>query len=85
MSSMITTLLIQALVGGGGGWLGNMLKANGLGTIGNLLAGAAGGVGASQGLAAAGVGDSTNMIMSIVTSLVGGGLGSVIGGLFKKA
>jgi uncharacterized membrane protein YeaQ/YmgE (transglycosylase-associated protein family) len=81
----ILPLVIQALAGGGGGFLGNLLKSNNLGMIGNLLAGAVGGVGTSQGLAAAGVGDSTNMIMSIVTSLVGGGLGSVIGGLFKKA
>jgi hypothetical protein len=38
-------LVINALVGAGGGFLGDMLKKNGLGTIGNLVAGAAGGSG----------------------------------------
>jgi hypothetical protein len=83
---MITTYLIQALVGAGGGWLGNMLKANGLGAIGNLLAGAVGGVGAPAALGAAGLlAGGDNMLLEMVTSLVGGGLGSIIGGLFKKA
>jgi hypothetical protein len=83
---MVTTYLIQALVGAGGGWLGNMLKANGLGTIGNLLAGVVGGVGAPAALGAAHLmGGGDNMLVNIATSLVGGGLGSIVGGLFKKA
>ena len=39
----LQALLISSLVGGGGGFLGDMLKKNGLGTIGNVVAGAVGG------------------------------------------
>jgi hypothetical protein len=87
----LTSLLINTVAGGGGGWLGNMLKQNGLGTIGNLIAGAVGGNGLPAILSAAGIlggsadGGTTSMIGSIVSALVGGGLGSLIGGLFKKA
>lgn len=35
----ILPILINTLFGAGGGWLGNMLKSNGLGMIGNLIAG----------------------------------------------
>ena len=85
MSSMITTYLIQAVLGSAGGWLGNMLKANGLGTIGNIVAGLIGGVGAPAAMSGLGMLGGDNMIMSYLTSLVGGGLASLIGGLFKKA
>jgi hypothetical protein len=87
----LTSILINTVVGGGGGWLGDMLKKNGLGTIGNIIAGAVGGNGLPAILSAAGVlgssadGGSTSMIGSIVSALVGGGLGSLVGGLFKKA
>ncbi len=82
---MITSYLIKAVVGAAGGWLGNMLKANGLGTIGNVVAGVLGGVGLPAVLGSAGVLGGDNMIASILTSLVGGGLGSLIGGLLKRA
>lgn len=84
----ITSILINTLAGGGGGWLGSMLKKNGLGLVGNLIAGAVGGNALPAILSAAGMfagGDTTSMIGSIVSSLVGGGLGSILGGLFKKA
>jgi hypothetical protein len=93
MGSAITSYLIQAAIGAGGGWLGNMLKANGLGTIGNILAGVVGGVAAPNALGALGMLGSTAAatggsgfdIMSAVTALAGGGVGSLVGGLFKKA
>jgi hypothetical protein len=85
----ITSLLINTVAGAGGGYLGNMLKQNGLGMVGNLLAGAVGGNAVPAILAAVVPalmgGDSSNMIMSIATALVGGGAGSLLGGLFKKA
>ncbi len=90
----MTQLLINTVVGAAGGWLGNMLKKNGLGMIGNLVAGGAGGNalgflmpmimggGAAAANADAGIG---GMIGPIVTALLGGGAGSLIGGLIKKA
>ncbi len=84
-------LLINAAIGGGGGFLGNMLKKNGLGLVGNLLAGAVGGGGLPAILGAvaptllAGADGGPNMITTVLTSLIGGGAGSLIGGLFKKA
>ena len=39
----ILPILINTLLGAGGGWLGSLLKKNGLGMVGNLLAGAVGG------------------------------------------
>jgi hypothetical protein len=87
----VMSLLISSAVGAGGGYLGNMLKGNGLGMIGNLVAGAVGGNALPMILSAAGMaggaaaGDSNSMIMSIVTALLGGGAGSLLGGLFKKA
>lgn len=85
----ILPYLINALVGAGGGWLGDMLKKNGLGMIGNLVAGAAGGSILPYALSALGVlGTNTGGgldIASLVTALLGGGAGSLIGGLFKKA
>ncbi len=92
----LTSLLVGTLAGGGGGFLGDMLKKNGLGTIGNVVAGAVGGNGLPAILGAlapgllgaadaAGGGGTTSMIMSVVASLVGGTAGSLLGGLFKKA
>ena len=34
----IMPYLLNTILGAGGGWLGNMLKKNGLGMIGNLVA-----------------------------------------------
>ena len=88
---MITQYLLQTLLGAGGGWLGNMLKANGLGAIGNLIAGAVGGnalpaiLGMVMPGMMAGADGGTNMISTILTSVIGGGAGSLIGGLIKKA
>jgi uncharacterized membrane protein YeaQ/YmgE (transglycosylase-associated protein family) len=77
--------LINAVAGAGGGYLGNMLKKNGLGLVGNLLAGAVGGNALPLILQAVMGGDNNNMIMQIVSALLGGGAGSLLGGLFKKA
>ena len=86
MESLIP-ILINSVVGGGGGFLGNMIKKNGLGMLGNLLAGAVGGNVLPQIASMAGLlGDGGGMdIGSIISALVGGGAGSLIGGLFKKA
>jgi hypothetical protein len=87
-------LLLNTAVGAGGGFLGNLLKKNGLGMVGNLLAGGAGGnilplITSALGLfassgAAYGSGGGLN-ITNLVISLLGGSAGSLIGGLFKKA
>jgi hypothetical protein len=87
----VTSLLINTVAGAGGGFLGNMLKKNGLGMIGNLIAGGAGGnllplaLSALNLMGSGGEGGSTSMVMSIVSALLGGGAGSLLGGLFKKA
>ena len=85
----ILPYLINAVVGAGGGWLGDMLKKNGLGMVGNLIAGAAGGSILPYALSALGVLPASTGggldSAAIVTSLVGGTAGSLLGGLFKKA
>lgn len=90
----MTQLLINTVIGAAGGWLGNMLKKNGLGMIGNLVAGGAGGnilgylapMLMGGGAAAANSdGSMGSMVGPIVTALLGGGAGSLIGGLIKKA
>lgn len=82
----ILPILIKTVAGAGGGWLGNMLKQNGLGMLGNLVAGGVGGNLLPLATSALGLfSGGDNMIVNILTSLVGGGLGSLLGGLFKKA
>ncbi len=82
----ILPYLIQTAAGAAGGYLGNMLKKNGLGMVGNLLAGAVGGNALTMILQQYMEGDGlTIIIMQVVTSLLGGGIGSLVGGLFKKA
>lgn len=82
----ILPYLINTVLGAGGGYLGNMLKKNGLGMVGNLLAGAVGGNALPMILQAVmGNGDTNNMVMQIISALLGGGAGSLIGGLFKKS
>lgn len=85
----VMSILINTIAGGGGGFLGNMIKKNGLGMAGNLLAGAVGGnllplltaaLHIMQGNA-----DGGFNWMGLITSLIGGGAGSLLGGLFKKA
>ena len=82
----ILPILIKTVAGAGGGWLGNMLKQNGLGMLGNLVAGGVGGNLLPLATSALGLfGGGDNMIVNILTSLVGGGLGSLLWVLFKKA
>jgi uncharacterized membrane protein YeaQ/YmgE (transglycosylase-associated protein family) len=83
------SILTNTIAGAAGGWLGDMLKKNGLGTIGNLIAGAAGGnilpiIVSALGLLSNSEGRAINII-GIIISLLGGSAGSLIGGLFKKA
>lgn len=82
----LTSILIHTLAGGGGGFLGNLLKKNKLGLAGNMLAGAVGGNALPAILSTAGLfvsGDATSMVGNIVAALIGGGAGSFIGGLIK--
>jgi len=86
----ILPYLINAVVGGGGGFLGNMIKKNGLSMAANLLSGAVGGSVLPQLLSMAGMmtGDGGGMdIASIASALVGGTGGSLLAGLLggKKA
>jgi uncharacterized membrane protein YeaQ/YmgE (transglycosylase-associated protein family) len=84
----LTSILLNTVAGGAGGWLGDMLKKNGLGLVGNLIAGAVGGNGLPAILGAVApslLGGDSNMIVNLLVSLVGGSAGSLIGGLFKKA
>jgi uncharacterized membrane protein YeaQ/YmgE (transglycosylase-associated protein family) len=79
-------ILINSVLGGGGGFLGNMVKKNGLSLLTNVLAGAIGGnVGKVLGGLAGILGDGGDFsIPSILTAVLGGGAGSLIGGLLKK-
>ena len=97
----LMNLAITTVLGAGGGYVGNMLKGNGLGMIGNLAAGALGGNGlgavlpmlmggaataaAAAPAAADAGGGMMGMVMTYLVPLIGGGAGSLIGGLFKKA
>lgn len=78
-------LIINAVAGGGGGFLGNLIKGNGMSLIANLLSGAVGGsvlpqLASMAGLLAGGGGGGMD-IGSIITAVVGGGAGSLIAGL----
>ncbi len=89
----ILPLIINAVLGGGGGFLGNMIKKNGMSLVANLLSGAVGGsilpqlagmvMGGGGAAAEAGAMDP----MSMVSAVVGGGAGSMLAGLLggKKA
>ncbi|MBK9108727.1 MAG: hypothetical protein IPM92_10275 [Saprospiraceae bacterium] len=86
----LTSILINTVAGAGGGYLGNMLKKNGLGMIGNLIAGAAGGnilpvLISALGMLGGGGDEGGFNIVGLIISLIGGGAGSLLGGLFKKA
>lgn len=85
----IMSILINSVAGAGGGWLGNMLKKNGLGMVGNLIAGAAGGnilpiLTSALGILGSSSAEGGLDIMGIILSVVGGGAGSLLGGLLKK-
>ena len=88
MESTLMNILINSVAGGGGGFLTNLIKKNGLSMIANLLAGAVGGNAGSWIASAAGLlanaDGSNNMMMTILSSVLGGGLGSLVGGLFGK-
>jgi uncharacterized membrane protein YeaQ/YmgE (transglycosylase-associated protein family) len=81
-------ILFNSAVGGGGGFLADLVKKNGLSLVMNLVSGAVGGNVANvlAGLAGASFAQEGNdfSIMSILTSLIGGGAGSLIGGLLGK-
>lgn len=87
----LTALIINTVAGAGGGYLGNMVKKNALGMVGNLIAGAVGGnilpiIMSAPGLLGDGGGESGGFnLVSLILSLVGGGAGSLLGGFFKKA
>ncbi len=92
----IVQLLIQAVAGGaGGGIVGQILKAKSLQPIGNIIAGAVGGLAAGQGLEMTpifgqiagmlGGGDIGTSITSALSGIVGGGVIQAIAGqLFGK-
>lgn len=81
----ILPYLINTALGAGGGYLGNMLKKNGLGNLGNIIAGAVGGNALPVIAGALMSGEGMSGILSYILPLVGGTAGSLIGGLFKKA
>lgn len=81
----ILPYLINTALGAAGGWLGNKLKANGLGGLGNILAGAVGGNALPMIVAALMSGEGMGAVMQYLLPLIGGTAGSLIGGLFKKA
>lgn len=81
----ILPYLINTALGAGGGYLGNMLKKNGLGNVGNIIAGAVGGNALPVIVSALMSGEGLSGILQYLLPLVGGTVGSLIGGLFKKA
>lgn len=82
----ILPLIMNAVLGGGGGFLGNMVKKNGMSLIANLLSGAVGGsilpqiAGMVMGGGAAAEAGAMDP-MSMISAVVGGGAGSMLGGL----
>lgn len=81
----ILPYLINTALGAGGGWLGNMLKNNGMSSVGNLIAGAVGGNALPLIAGALMNGEGLSGILQYLLPLVGGTAGSLIGGLIKKA
>lgn len=79
-------ILIHSALGAGGGYGANMAKPNGQSMIMNLILGAVGGnLGNLLGGVLGVLGDSDWSIGSILSALLGGGLGSLAGNLFKKS
>lgn len=74
----IVNVIIQLVSGGlGGVGAGKALPKLSLGNVGNIIAGIVGGVGGGQLLNALGIGSATGGldIASILTSILGGGVG----------
>lgn len=89
MEGTLMNILINSVAGGGGSFLTNLIKKNGLSMIANLLSGVIGGNAGSYLAGAAGLlansdGTGNNMLMTVLSSVLGGGAGSLIGGLFGK-
>ena len=80
----ILPYLLNTVLGAGGAWLTNMLKKNNLSMPMNLLSGAVGGNVIPLIVQAIMGADSSTMIMNSIMALVGGGLGSFIGGMVSK-
>ena len=83
-------LIIQLVSGAvGGNVSGSLFKNLDLGTLGNSIAGIVGGILVGQVLPALGIGNaSVTDVTSILTSILGGGVGggalmAIIGALFK--
>lgn len=78
-------ILIHSALGAGGGYGANMAKPNGQSLIMNLILGAVGGnVGNLLGGVMGILGDSDWSIGSILSALLGGGLGSLVGSFLPK-
>ncbi len=80
----ILPYLLNTVLGAGGAWLTTMLKKNNLSMPMNLLSGAIGGNAVPLILQAIMGADSSTMILNSIMALVGGGLGSFIGGMVSK-
>lgn len=81
----ILPYLINTALGAAGGWLGNMLKKNGMGNLGNIIAGAVGGNVLPLVVGALMNGEGVSGILQYLVPLLGGSVGSLLGGMFKKA
>jgi hypothetical protein len=75
----IVQLLIQAVAGGaGGGIVGQILKSKSLQPVGNIIAGAVGGIATGQGLDAAGILSQIGPMLG--GEQVAGGISALLGG-----
>ena len=78
-------ILIHSALGAGGGYGANMAKPNGQSLIMNLILGAVGGnVGNLLGGVMGILGESDWSIGSILSAVLGGGLGSLVGSFLPK-
>lgn len=83
----ILPYLIRTVLGAAGAWLMNMLRKNNLSPVANLLSGAVGGNVLPLIVSAimSGGGTGSFDVVGAITALLGGGLGSLVGGFLKKA
>lgn len=78
-------ILIHSVLGAGGGYGANMAKPTGQSMITNLILGAVGGnVGNLLGGVLGVLGTSDFSIGSILTAVLGGGLGTLVGSFLPK-